>query len=134
MASFDFGSVSAYKIALDARVQNNTNANSAAIDTPGYEGVAVVTAVGASTLNAETSLTLGLEFFEGNDTNISNATALDAKFVVSNPTVATSNIAYWASVKPSKRYLFAKYVPTTNADANIVSIGALGFPHNAPTQ
>lgn len=134
MASFDFGSVSAYKFALDTRVENNANANSAAIDTQGFEGVAVVTAVGASTLNAEIDLTLGLEFLEGNDTNISNATALNAKFIVSNPTIATSNIAYWASVKPSKRYLFAKYVPTTNADANIVSIGALGFAHNAPTQ
>jgi hypothetical protein len=134
MSSFDFGSVSAYKFALDTRVQSNTNANSAAIDTQGFEGVAVVTAVGASTLNAELDLTLGLEFFEGEDTNVSNATALDAKFIVSNPTIAESNIAYWASVKPYKRYLFAKYVPTTNADANIVSIGALGFPHEAPTQ
>jgi len=134
MASFDFGSISAYKFALSANVKTNTNANSAAIDTAGYEGVAVVTAVAASALNAETSLTLSAEFLQGDDTNISNASALPSGYIVSNPTIAASNTAYWASVVPSKRYLFVKYVPTTNADANIVSIGALGFAHEAPTQ
>jgi len=134
MANFDFGSVSAYKFALDAAIASNTNANSAAIDTQGFEGVAVVSAVSASTLNATTSLTVGLEFLEGDDTNISNASAVAASRIISNPTLATSNTAYWASVAPTKRYLFAKYVPTTNATANVVCVGALGFPHEAPTQ
>lgn len=134
MASFDFGSVSAYKFALSANVASNTNANSAAIDTAGFEGVAVVTVVAASELNAASSLTLSAEFLEGDDTNISNASALPSGYVVSNPTIAVSNTAFHASVVPSKRYLFVKYVPTTNADANIVCIGALGFAHKAPTQ
>lgn len=134
MASFDFGSISAYKFAGSNAISANTNANSLAIDTQGFEGVAVVSTVAASTLNAATSLTVSLEFLEGNDTNVSNATALAAQFVVDNPVLATSNTAFWATVKPVKRYLFAKYVPTTNATANVVTVGALGFPHNAPTK
>jgi hypothetical protein len=134
MALFDFGAISAYKFAGSNAIEANTNANSLAIDTQGFEGVAVVSAVAASTLNAATSLTVSLEFLEGNDTNISNASPLDAKSVVFNPDLETSNIAYWASVRPVKRYLFAKYVPTTNATANVVTVGALGFPANAPTQ
>lgn len=133
MASFDFGAVSAYKFAGSNAIASNTNANSLAIDTQGFEGVAVVSSVAASTLNAATDLTVSLEFLEGDDTNISNASALDAKFIVNNPDLETSNTAYWASVKPNKRYLFAKYVPSTNAAANVVCLGALGLPHNAPT-
>lgn len=136
MSLYDFGSVSAYKFAGSNAIAANTNANSLAIDTQGYSGVAVVSAVAASTLNAAADLTVGLEFFEGNDTNISNASAIGSKFIISNPTLGASNTAYWASVKVSggKRYLFAKYVPTTNATANVVTVGALGFPNNAPTQ
>jgi hypothetical protein len=44
-----------------------------------------------------------------------------------------SNVAVKATFKPSKRYVFATYVPTTNASANIATVGALGFPHSAPT-
>jgi hypothetical protein len=134
MASFDFGSVSAYKFGLLAAVGSNTNATTVAIDTQGFEGVAVVSSVGASTLNAALDLTVSVEFLEGNDTNVSNASAVASGYVVSNPTLVASNVAYWAAVVPTKRYLFAKYVPTTNAAANIASVGALGFPHNAPTQ
>lgn len=134
MASFDFGAISAYKFAGSAAIASNTNANSLAIDTQGFEGVAVVSAVSASTLNVEANLTVSLEFLEGDDTNVANATALASKFITANPDLEESNTAYWASVKPNKRYLFAKYVPSTNATANVVTLGALGFPHNAPTQ
>jgi hypothetical protein len=134
MASFDLGSITAYKFGLLANVAANTNANSIAIDTQGFEAVALVSSVGASTLNVATNLTVSTVFFEGNDTNISNATAVAAGSIVSNPRLETSNTAYWASLRPTKRYLFARYVPTTNATANIASVGALGFAHNAPTQ
>jgi hypothetical protein len=134
MASFDLGSITAYKFALATAIASNTNANSAAIDTQGFEGVAVVSAVAASTLNVAANLSVSVEFLESTDTNISNATAVAAGAVVTNPVLGASNTAYWASVRPTKRYLFAKYVPTTNATANVVSVGALGFAHNAPTQ
>jgi hypothetical protein len=133
MASFDFGAMSAYKFAGSNAIASNTNANSLAIDTQGFEGVAVVSAVAASTLNSAADLTVSLEFLEGDDTNVSNASALGAGFIVANPDLEASNTAYWASVKPNKRYLFAKYVPSTNAAANVVTLGALGFPHKTPT-
>jgi len=134
MASFDFGSISAYTVAQFGVVGSNTNTNTGAVDTQGYEGVAVVHAVGAGNLNAEADLSVSVLFFEGDDTNISNASALPSNYIISNPVLGASNVAVWASVKPSKRYLFAKYVPTTNASANIATVGALGFPHKAPTQ
>lgn len=133
MASFDFGALSAYKFAGSNAISANTNANSLAIDTQGFEGVAVVSAVAASTLNSAANLTVSLEFLEGDDSNVSNATALGSAFVISNPSLEESNTAYWASVKPNKRYLFAKYVPSTNAAANVVTVGALGMPHKTPT-
>lgn len=134
MSSFDFGAVSAYRYAGANAVAANTNADSIAIDTQGFEGVAVVSAIGASTLDPETSLTVSRVFLEGDDTNVSNASALDSSFVVTNPVLGASNVAVKASVKTNKRYLFVRYVPTTNATANITTIGALGFPHEAPAE
>lgn len=134
MSIYDFGSQSAYTFAGSNAIASNANANSLAIDTKGYKGVAVVSAVAASTLNVDTNLTVSLTFSEGDDTNISNATALPAQYVVKNPRLEESNTAYWASVKVNKRYLFATYVPTTNAAANVVTVGALGFPIESPTQ
>jgi hypothetical protein len=133
MASFDFGSVSAYKFARYGVVGSNTNASTGAIDTQGFEGVSIVSAVGLSTLNTALDLSVSVELLEGNDTNVSNATAVASNYIISNPDLVTSNVTVKATFKPTKRYVFAKYVPTTNASANIATIGALGFPHNAPT-
>jgi hypothetical protein len=134
MASFDFGSVSAYKLASYGEVGSNTNTDTGAIDTQGFEGVALVSVVGEGNLNAAADLSISVQFSEGDDTNVSNASALESNYIISNPILGESNVAVKASVKPYKRYLFAKYIPTTNATANIASVGALGFPHNAPTQ
>jgi hypothetical protein len=134
MASFDFGSVSAYKLASYGVVGSNTNTNTGAIDTQGFEGVALVSVVGAGNLNAAADLSISVQFSEGDDTNVSNASAIASNYIISNPVLGESNVAVKASIKPSKRYLFAKYIPTTNASANIASVGALGFPHEAPTQ
>jgi hypothetical protein len=133
MASFDFGSISAYKFARYGVVGSNTNASTAAIDTQGFEGVSIVSAVGLSTLNTALDLSVSVELLEGNDTNVSNATAVASNYIISNPDLVTSNVTVKATFKPTKRYVFATYVPTTNASANIATIGALGFPHNAPT-
>lgn len=132
MASYDFGALVKASFAGSQASVANTNFSSSSIDTQGFEGVAVTSAVGLSTLNADASLTVTATFLEGDDTNISNATALPSKYVGNNPVLGESNIAYTASVKPNKRYLFVTYVPTTAALANVTTLGVLGFPHEAP--
>jgi hypothetical protein len=131
MASFDFGSVSAYRFALGA-TNVTANTNTAAIDTRGFEGVAVVAVVSTSNL-LSTGPTITMAFREGNDTNISNATALPAKYIVSNQTLSGNNATYKASVVPSKRYLFAQLITSAACTANLSVIGALGYPQSSPT-
>jgi len=132
MASFDFGSVTDYKFALASDV--TANGNTVAIDTAGFEGVAFVTSVGTSNLNAAAGQTIAVSFLESDDTNISNATAVDSGRVVSNDVVNASNTAFQASVVPTKRYLFGSLtISDANVSANVHCLGALGFPHNAPT-
>ncbi len=131
MASFDFGSVSAYRFALGA-TNVTANTNTAAIDTQGFEGVAVVAVVSTSNL-AVAGPTITMAFREGNDTNISNATALPAKYIVSNQTLSGNNATYKASVVPSKRYLFAQLITSAACTANLSVIGALGYPQSSPT-
>jgi len=128
MASFDFGNISAYKFALSGLVEANTD--SAAIDTQGYEGVAVVALAGTGTLSASNKFTLS--FLESDDTNVANATAVAR--VGSVAEIVEANSVVWTSVTPAKRYLFAKLTRGASASANIAVIGALGYAHNAPTQ
>jgi len=131
MSSFDFGSVSAYRLALGA-TNVTANTNTAAIDTQGYEGVAVVAVVSTSNL-AVAGPTITMAFLEGNDTNISNATALPAKYIVSNQILSGNNATYKASVVPNKRYLFAQLNRSAACTANLSVIGALGYPQASPT-
>lgn len=131
MASFDFGSVSDYKFALATDVTANTN--SASIDTAGFEGFAFVTSVGTSNLNADAGQTIAVSFLESDTDNISNAVAVDAGRVVSNDVVNASNTAFQASVIPNKRYVFGQLIISAALSANVHCIGALGFPHSAPT-
>lgn len=130
MASFDFGSKSAYKFAFSAEI-NNASANSAAIDTQGFEGVAFVTTTGVSNLNA--TIYLETAFLEGDDTNISNASNVAASRVTKNPKIIASNTSYWSTVTPTKRYLFARFDNTGEVLANVAGTGALGFPAKLPT-
>ena len=131
MASFDFGSVSDYKFALASDVTANTN--TASVDTAGFEGVAFVTSVGTSNLNADAGRTISVSFLESDTDNISNAVAVDAGRVVSNDAVNASNTAFQASVVPTKRYLFGQLTISADLTANVHCIGALGYPHTAPT-
>lgn len=131
MASFDFGSVSAYKFALATAVTATTN--TAAIDTKGFQGVAVVASVSLSNLNTGTQ-TIAMSFREGDDTNVTNSTALDSKYIITNPTMTASNTSFWASVVPAKRYLFATLTPESAVNANVSVLGALGFGADLPTQ
>lgn len=132
MASFDFGNQTAYKFGLTTALDGTAVANSVAIDTAGFESVAVGVTCGLSNINATTGVpSIAITFFEGNDTNISNATAttrgVDAKAVVASNSVA------WASIAPTKRYLFASLTPSAAVLANVSVFGALGNPHNPPT-
>jgi hypothetical protein len=127
MASFDFGSISAYKFGAVGLVAANTN--SVAIDTKGFEGVAVVATASTGSLSATNNFTLN--FLESDDTNISNATAVARK---GEAKLTATNSAVWASVTPSKRYVFAQLIRGGTASANVAMIASLGYPHNAPTK
>lgn len=128
MASFDFGGISAYKFGLAGLIAANTN--SVAMDTQGFEGVAVVGVASTGTLSATNNFSFN--FLESDDTNISNATAV-ARIGTKAEIVAT-NSAVWTSVTPAKRYLFAQLIRGGDASANVAVLGAMGFPHDAPTQ
>ena len=127
MSSFDFGGISAYKFGLAGLVAANTD--SVAIDTQGFEGVAVVGVASTGTLSTTNKFTVN--FLESDDTNISNASAVAE---ADSLAIVATNSAVWASVRPVKRYVFARLIRGGSASANIAVLGALGYPHNAPTQ
>jgi len=127
MASFDFGSISAYKFGAVGLLAANTN--SVAIDTKGFEGVAVVATASTGTLSDTNNFTLN--FLESDDSNISNATSVAR---AGSASLTETNSAVWASVTPSKRYVFAQLIRGGSASANVAMIASLGYPHNAPTK
>jgi hypothetical protein len=127
MASFDFGSISAYKFGAVGLLAANTN--SVAIDTKGFEGVAVVATASTGTLSDTNKFTLN--FLESDDSNISNATSVAR---AGSASLTETNSAVWASVTPSKRYVFAQLIRGGSASANVAMIASLGYPHNAPTK
>lgn len=131
MASFDFGKQSAYRFAFAGTITANVNTNT--VDTQGFEGVAFVHTVGTSNLSAEKNLTIS--FFESDFSNGSSASALSSNFVKGSTFIGNiANATFWTSVKPSKRYVFARYVVGgSNVSASVQTVGALGFPANAPT-
>lgn len=128
MASFDFGGVSAYKLGVIGLLAANTN--TIAMDTQGYEGVAVVGISSTGTLSASNKFSFN--FLESDDTSISNAVAVPVARVGTKAEIVAINSAVWTSVAPTKRYLFAQLVRGASASANISVFAALGFPHNAP--
>jgi hypothetical protein len=131
MASFDFGKVSAYRFAFAGNV--TANVNTGTVDTQGFEGLAVVHTVGTSNLSDTKNLTIS--FFESDLSNGSGATSLSSNFVKGTTFISNvTNSTFWTSVKPSKRYVFARYVVGGSAvSANVQAVVALGFPSNAPT-
>lgn len=130
MASFDFGSVSAYKFGAAGLIAENTN--SIAIDTQGFEGVAIVATASTGTLSDSNKFSFN--FLESDDTNISNATAIPANRVGDKAEIVATNSAVWTSIAPVKRYVFAQLVRGASASANIAVLGALGYANNEPTQ
>jgi hypothetical protein len=131
MASFDFANKSAYSFIQSSAVTANTNV--AALDTQGYEGVAFVSSV-ATAGSLGGANTISLSFLEGDDTNISNASAIPSTRVVTNPALDAANTCFTASVVPFKRYLFATANVSGTVNANVHFLGALGYPASLPTQ
>lgn len=127
MASFDFGSISAYKFGAVGLLAANTN--TVAIDTKGFEGVAFIATASTGSLSATNNFTFN--FLESDDDTISNAVAVAR--VGKKASLTETNSAVWQSVTPSKRYVFAQLIRGGTASANIAVTAALGFPHNAPT-
>jgi hypothetical protein len=132
MASFDFGSISGYRFGYVGQLNAGQTINTTAIDTQGFEGVALVTALGsANTTAANTNISISL--LESDDNTNANATAVAANFIVKNEAV-DSNVGVWkATFKPNKRYVFGR-LSATATNANVSVVGALGFPHNAPVE
>ena len=141
MSLFDFGQQSNVQFSLSAvGGATNANVNGAAIDTFGFSGVSAALLVGGKGtttdgMNAGNGLLLA--FWEGNDTNISNATRLSSDNLVKSATATAVNSEALYSVRTTKRYLFPE-VYKQNAsgifsNANVTVAGFLGFPETAPT-
>ena len=126
MASFDLASITAFEFGAQGLITANTD--SVAIDTQGYEGVTIVASSGTGTLSTTNKFTI--QFVESDDTNISNATAVQR--AETGSIIATNSVVSVGAV-PEKRYLFAKLIKGASASANIAVIGALGYPVSAPT-
>lgn len=135
MASFDFGNQINCQVAVSAR-SVVANVNATAVDTSGYEGAAFALQSGtAVALNA--IATVSLSFSESDDTNISNATAIESGRILRSASVTAANTIAWGSVANTKRYVFANIVVGGSQAAAVNTIagvtGILGLPHISPT-
>jgi hypothetical protein len=129
MASFDLGNRIKGAFGINQRVA--AAVNTFAIDTLGFESVALVAQVGAGNTDTTNSATLTL--WESNDSNVANATAISADRIIENPTLNAANTAFTVSVAPIKRYVFANVVPGATFTSNVSVVGILGDAHNEPT-
>ena len=134
MPSFDLANTLNVQVAHPVRlVTGNTNVT--AIDTQGFEGVAVAYSIG-QTINGNPQM--NISFLVGADTNVANATAINANFISKNPTaINTVNTIAWAGVGilgggESTRYVFPNIVANAS-NFNATVLGILGFPHVIPT-
>lgn len=141
MSLFDFGQQSnvQWSTLLTAGA-TNANVNGSAIDTFGFSGVSVALIVGGkgtATDGMNAGNGLGLSFWEGDDTSISNATRLSADNLIKSEFATAVNTVAHYSVRTTKRYLFPEvYKQNASAifsNANVAVAGFLGFPETAPT-
>jgi len=141
MSLYDFGQQSNVQFSLSLTGGGtNANANGSAIDTFGFSGVSAALLVGGkgtATDGMNTGNGLLLAFWEGSDTNISNATRLSSDNLVKTATASTVNTEALYSVRTTKRYLFPEVhkqnASGTFSNANVTVAGFLGFPETAPT-
>jgi type II secretory pathway predicted ATPase ExeA len=129
MASFDLGNRIKGAFGINQRVA--AAVNTFAIDTLGYESVALVAQVGAGNTNATINAVLSLR--ESDDNTVANSTAISADRIIENPVLNAANTAFTVSVAPTKRFLFANVVPSAAFTSNVSVVGILGDAHNEPT-
>jgi type II secretory pathway predicted ATPase ExeA len=129
MASFDLGNRIKGAFGINQRVA--AAVNTFAIDTQGYESLALVAQVGAGNTNATINATLTLR--ESDDNTVANSTAISADRIIENPVLNAANTAFTVSVAPTKRYVFANVVPSAAFTSNVSVVGILGDAHNEPT-
>lgn len=141
MSLFDFGQQSnvQWSTVLTAGA-TNANVNGSAIDTFGFSGVSVALIVGGkgtATDGMNAGNGLGLAFYEGDDTSISNASRLSADNLIKSEFATAVNTVAHYSMRTTKRYLFPEvYKQNASAifsNANVAVAGFLGFPETAPT-
>ena len=130
MASFDLGNRIKGAFGINQRV-TTAAVNTFAIDTLGYESVALVAQVGAGNTNATINAVLSL--LESADNTVANATAISADRIIENPVLNSANTAFTVSVAPTKRFVFANVVPSAAFTSNVSIVGILGDAHNEPT-
>jgi len=132
MAHFDLGQTLSTGINYLA-ADHAASANGVAVDTAGFEGVAVNTIVGDDTTVDLTSDAMTLKFFESDDDTFGNATEVPAGRVISNPAINAPQTAFIASVVPSKRYLFVQVPAPDSGEVEIAVSTLLGDPVDVPT-
>lgn len=132
MANFDFGQLTAFAVGYkpQSKAFTTANVNSDAMDTAGFEGISVVTAVGDSNIGTNN---VSVVWWESDDNTRANATALSTDRVIVNEEINASNTTFKAAVAPVKRYLFAEFDPDAACYANIAMVATLGLPHDVPT-
>jgi len=134
MPSFDFANKINAQVAHPTRTYSG-NTNATAIDTAGYEGFSVIYTIGA-TINGNPQM--NISFLVGSDTNVANASAINANFITKAPVAINSaNSVGWAGVGPlgggeNTRYVFPNIVANA-ANFNATVIAVLGVPHLSPT-
>ena len=130
MALFDLGNRIKGAFGINQRV-TTAAVNTFAIDTLGFESVALVAQVGAGNTNATINAVLTL--LESDDNTVANATAISADRIIENGVLNAANTAFTVSVAPTKRYLFANVVPSAAFTSNVSVVGILGDPTETPT-
>jgi hypothetical protein len=135
MASFDFGNTLNVQVAVPTLVRAVGNVNATAIDTQGYEGLAIVAQLG-SVINGTPALDLNI--LVGADTNVANAVAINSNSIVRDPgvlstanTVGIYGITFLGNSEDT-RYVFPNLVQgASNATSGVIAVQ--GFPHRTPT-
>ncbi|PWB94667.1 hypothetical protein [Methylosinus sporium] len=116
---------------------DNTAYVSQIIDTAGYEAVEFLIAIGA---NTDADATFTVLFEDGNAANLSDAAAVDDKFLLGTEALASfqfdddNEVRKIGYVGP-KRYCRVTITPAGNGAGNIFIAGLwlLGHPRSAPT-
>lgn len=132
MAHFDLGQTLSAGINLYDSA-HAASANGVAVDTQGFEGVAVISTVGDDTTVDLTTDSMTLAFYESDDDTFGNATEVPASRVVDNPAINAPQSSFIASVVPSKRYLFVQVPAPASGSVEIAVSTILGYATDVPT-